>query len=788
MDEFFHRLERKNGALPYLFVFGAALCLMLCVMIPFVVLDGGTFIYIGDYNSQQIPFYIEANEAIRSGELGWNHNTDLGANFIGSYAFYLLGSPFFWLTLLLPMEWVAPAMPFLLCLKTATAAATAYGFLKRFLKKRSSAFLGSLLYAFSGFAFYNIFFNHFHEIIAFFPLMLTGLEKRMQENKRGLFLFAVALNALANYYFFVAEVVFIVIYFFVRLLTSGYKGVPRKRIFPLALESVLGFLLAAGLVLPAVLATLQIGRATTMLEGWNILVYSENQRPLQLLQAFFLPPEICSLPNVFPNAGGKWSSVTAWLPLFGFAGTMTWLQRRPRDGWGILCVTLLICTFVPILNAAFQLFSNNFYTRWFFAFVLILALVTMKAFEECDWKEWRFGILSSGAIGLALCLPQALIVDPQTGVRGLSPNLPLLYVHIALTALDAAILFFGMRAIKKKGLDLTAPLSLFLGCYVILFGLFYIGSGKDLSRGSAQTFARRYVTERGQKETVLSDNERIDTTHADKNAGMYWNMPCVRCFHSIVPGSIFDFYETIGNSRSVNSAPEVSNLWLHSLLSAHYLFDLENENRNSYPGYTYAYEDGDFSVYTLDSFIPMGFSYEDFITRSQLEKNYLPTTRTRKMLNTLVVEDEDADELRAVLPESEELLFSKEQSDVTAVAARRREHVCSDFSYGKDSFSAKFTAEKRRVVFFSVPYDSGWSATVNGEEAKIYRVNAGFMAVICEEGENDIQFSYETPGLKTGLRVASGAAAVTALYLALPRRKKKQDPTVSSCEMETVGV
>ena len=62
------------------------------------------------------------------------------------------------------------------------------------------------------------------------------------------------------------------------------------------------------------------------------------------------------------------------------------------------------------------------------------------------------------------------------------------------------------------------------------------------------------------------------------------------------------------------------------------------------------------------------------------------------------------------------------------------------------------------------------------------------MAVVCEEGENDIQFSYETPGLKTGLRVASGAAAVTALYLALPRRKKKQDPTVSSCEMETVGV
>jgi hypothetical protein len=49
-----------------------------------------------------MPFYNLANDAVREGQFGWNWYTDLGTEFISSYSFYLLGSPFFWLTVLLP--------------------------------------------------------------------------------------------------------------------------------------------------------------------------------------------------------------------------------------------------------------------------------------------------------------------------------------------------------------------------------------------------------------------------------------------------------------------------------------------------------------------------------------------------------------------------------------------------------------------------------------------------------------------------------------------------------------
>ena len=36
-----------------------------------------------------------------------------------------------------------------------------------------------MLYSFSGFSIYNIFFNHFHEAMVFFPLLLAALDEHM---------------------------------------------------------------------------------------------------------------------------------------------------------------------------------------------------------------------------------------------------------------------------------------------------------------------------------------------------------------------------------------------------------------------------------------------------------------------------------------------------------------------------------------------------------------------------------------------------------------------------------
>ena len=88
------------------------------IFLPFVIFDKGLFLLYGDYNVQQIPFYQLAHDAIRNGSFGWNWHTDLGANFIASYSFYLLGSPFFWLTIPFPNEFLPYLMAPLFILKS----------------------------------------------------------------------------------------------------------------------------------------------------------------------------------------------------------------------------------------------------------------------------------------------------------------------------------------------------------------------------------------------------------------------------------------------------------------------------------------------------------------------------------------------------------------------------------------------------------------------------------------------------------------------------------------------
>lgn len=68
--------------------------------------------------------------------------------------------------------------------------------------------------------------------------------------------------------------------------------------------------------------------------------------------------------------------------------------------------------------------------------------------------------------------------------------------------------------------------------------------------------------------------------------------------------------------------------------------------------------------------------------------------------------------------------------------------------------------EDKKLLFFSIPYDQGWSALVDGQEAKLERVNIGFMGLLLEPGEHTVELEYSPPYLFAGMTVS-----VTALFL-----------------------
>ena len=188
--------------------------------------------------------------------------------------------------------------------KFGCASLSGYIYLHRYAKNPNTALLASLLYAFSGYSIYNIFFNHFHEAIIVFPLLLAALDEYMYTKRRGIFALMVAAACIVNYYFFVGMVTFTVIYFFVRLL-SGSWHITVKDFLLLALEAVLGLGIACILLVPSVLCIIQT-TAFPIPSAAGALLYDRNQRYIHILQCLFFPPDLPARPNFTPDSESKW--------------------------------------------------------------------------------------------------------------------------------------------------------------------------------------------------------------------------------------------------------------------------------------------------------------------------------------------------------------------------------------------------------------------------------------------------------------------------------------------------
>lgn len=89
-----------------------------------------------------------------------------------------------------------------------------------------------------------------------------------------------------------------------------------------------------------------------------------------------------------------------------------------------------------------------------------------------------------------------------------------------------------------------------------------------------------------------------------------------------------------------------------------------------------------------------------------------------------------------------------------------------------DHISADITVRDHdKMVFTSVPYDTGWTVTVDGTPVSYEKVQFGFIGFALPEGEHHVEFSYRAPGLKAGLAITGLSLAAFAAAAVITRRK-----------------
>lgn len=143
-------LQNRSPRRWLLLAFVLNFAIAAAALLPYMIRDGGLLLVAADFDAEQLSYNMLCNNAIKSGEVLWNWRIDIGSDFVSSFSFYTLGSPFFWLSFLFP----ASAFPYLVgwiyMLKYAVAGLTSFAYFRRSASEKS-ALLGSVLYAFSGF-------------------------------------------------------------------------------------------------------------------------------------------------------------------------------------------------------------------------------------------------------------------------------------------------------------------------------------------------------------------------------------------------------------------------------------------------------------------------------------------------------------------------------------------------------------------------------------------------------------------------------------------------------------
>ena len=791
-------MERTTERLPLqysgkkMLCFGAVIGAVIGIiaLAPIWLRHNGQYMEYGDYFLQYVPFVRELKRMAASGSLSWSWNSFLGDNFIGAYSYYTVFNPFAWLVALFPDQYILYGTLFATILKLSISMVAAMLYIQRFCQKQIYALVGALLYTFSGFTLVNANFYFFLDVIAVFPFLMYGLEKLIVEKKRAVYVLSLALNAAINYYFFVSTVFIVVIYviFRLKLYRISFWKAQWKDFLYIAVYSVIGTVLAGIALIPSLYAILNSGKAMENI-GTELAIMYWPQAILERLRTLVAPIESGRYHAFYD--GSAWSSNGIYLPVFGVAAVLQWCITK-RDWLQKVCIFLTICYFIPILNAAFNLFSSAAYTRWLYGPALLFSLATVLTLEEIEEGKGRFNrkLMASVTIFSAglLLMPTVIYFLYRSGIpiinrfaSACTTEYFMGYSAIAfmliLTAANYAGLWYiiAAKSIKVEKIALIV----IAACTVNFF--VYNSLNYDLH---ATEYSNEYYYQKAMVEGIENTDEsfeyRIDHPGQIANYGLFKNFSSVNYYNSLQNPGGSRFAEAVGIGENLQdtilTSPISGSEYTDALLSVKYYYDYDGYSKIP-QGFRYFGTKNNLDIYENENYIPMGFLYNTYCLERQLT-DMLPEERAKTMLHTLVIQEADKEIANKYLTLCTEIDTSE---DLTSLASSRAETTCSYFSGTSRGFDAEIELESSNIVFFSIPNDAGWEITVNGEPAETLEVNYGLLGVCCGEGSNVISGTYHTPGWIPGIMCSIAFAVIWLAFELIQkvfyeRRPKEERP------------
>lgn len=219
----------------------------------------------------------------------------------------------------------------------------------------------------------------------------------------------------------------------------------------------------------------------------------------------------------------------------------------------------------------------------------------------------------------------------------------------------------------------------------------------------------------------------------------------ISTYNSVMNGNVKEFVETcypelfFADHNHYTFWNNVDDNWLAAFLGVKYIL-----SGNGEPDETkYKLLDQVGSLYIHENVLDAQTAhfYTQDISEESLKELCTEENREELLGEAIALEDGteigDASEIQT--------LKSKEQE-----TAEQNSSVTLDAPQKDSVVTGSVHAEADGYALFMIPYEKGWSLTIDGEKAELLRGDIGFLACEVSEGDHTILLTFEAPGLKAG--------------------------------------
>lgn len=834
---------------------------IVCAFVAFMwhILTGRTFMWYNDGYEQHYKVMLFYSDFLRDvinsllhGRLSdistYSYLLGEGGDILGVLNYYGVGDPLFLITLFFSANNMYVCYCAIVLIRLYLGGLS-FLYLCRYFGVGSlkARIAGAMTYIFSIWGIYQSC-RHIMFLIPliYLPLMIVGVEKAFKKEKSVLFVVAVFLSAISNFYYFYNLVLLVVIYAVIRCIILFGKDIYSyiNSFLIVLLEAVVGVMMSAVILAPVIYTFLTDARSSG---AYSLHVVGD------LLFYLAFPAGLISTQAL--SLGISAPVILALIILFAARGS----NNKASLTLKVLSITCLVFLLIPAIGQIFNGFSYAT-NKWVFALNLLLGFVLTYYFDEFvdkfDKKAFTTSLIVAGLfifmmvfeanrnieylINVLILLALILLVrfelkKESANIRG--------GIIIAFVVLSIGMNSFWINSYggQNYAAECRRPSELLTSdnnneaLYIGALGdsEFYRYSGNKIYRnGSLVTgvpsvmyfwtntnaysvnfnnvmnliyyhmheypnfdertvlnelasvkyyaltedfnyppYGYEPIAEQGCDGYTIYENQyALGLTYSSPDIysyQYYYSLDSVRRQELLMSGVVadgsFDFcddYEHEFLSRDVEFTSSPSD---------GVVFDVENgifsggqnpvvlsfegmPNSETYITFeglrrVDGESDGMIAISSGDGVIKVLEFYED---------GYQYYNDRRDFTVNLGYREEALNQIRIALILPGEVAFDdvritcEPMDNYAADALALRANSLDDVVMDPGLVSGHIDVDDSRMLVFALPYSDGWSATVNGERAELYRVDTKYMGLYLEPGSYDIELHYVTPYLSAG--------------------------------------